>query len=78
MNDKVPLFEWSPGVPLVDDDDDQAANRCGDEATEENELSAEVDYERASVRDDVMVHDNPPELVDDDTPPVSNADLEGV
>jgi len=36
MNDKVPLFEWSPGVPLVDDDDDQAANRCGDGTTEEN------------------------------------------
>jgi len=41
-----------------------------------NELSIEVDYERASVRDDVMVHDNSPELVDDDTTPVSNAGLE--
>ena len=76
MNDKVPLFEWSPGVPLVDNDDDQVANHRGDGTPEENESSIEVDYERASVRDDVMVHDNPPELVDDNTTPVSNTGLE--
>jgi len=76
MNNKIPLFEWLSGISLVDDDDDQAANCYGDGTAEENELSPVVDYERESTRDDVMVHDNPPDLVDDDTTPVSNAYVE--
>ena len=69
MNDRVPLFEWSPGVPLVDDDEDRAANRYEDDTTEDNELSPVINYGKTSTRDDVVTHNNPPELVENDMAP---------
>ena len=69
MNDRVPLFEWSPGIPLVDDDDDRAANRDEEDTTEDNELPPVINYGKTLTRDDVVTHDNPPELVENDMAP---------